>query len=94
MVLAVVLLAIGMGGSISLSIAFISMRSPDAARAGELSGMIQSAGYLLAALGPTVAGLIFDMTGSWTVPIICFMALIVLLAFCGLFAGSDRTVGE
>ena len=91
-IIAVVLLAIGMGGSISLSIAFISMRSPDSRRASELSGMSQSAGYLLAAVGPIMAGGIFDATGSWNLPIILFIALIALLAFTGLLAGSNRTV--
>ena len=93
-VIAVVLLAIGMGGSISLSIAFISMRSPDSRRASELSGMSQSAGYLLAAVGPIMSGGIYDATGSWNIPIILFLALIALLAFTGLFAGSNRTVSE
>ena len=93
-IIAVILLAIGMGGSISLSIAFISMRSPNPSRASELSGMSQSAGYLLAAVGPIMAGGIFDATGSWTIPIILFIALIALLAFSGLFAGSNRTVSE
>ena len=92
--LAVVLMAIGMGGSISLSIAFISLRSPNSKKASELSGMAQSAGYLFAAAGPIVTGLIFDLESSWTVPLILFMVLIAVLAFCGLFAGHDSTVQE
>lgn len=87
LIIAVICMAIGMGGSISLSIAFISLRSPNPGRASELSGMSQSAGYLLAALGPVVTGLIFDLQSSWTMPILIFVALIVFLAFCGMFAG-------
>ena len=94
LILAVVLLAIGMGGSISLSIAFISMRSPNPKRASELSGMSQSAGYLLAAVGPIMSGSIYDATGSWNIPIILFIVLIALLAFSGMFAGRDATVEE
>ena len=89
---AVVLMAIGMGGSISLSIAFISLRSPNSARASQLSGMSQSAGYLLAAVGPIVTGFLFDTMSSWTVPLILFIVLIVCLALCGLRAGADSTV--
>ena len=88
----VVLMSIGMGGSISLSIAFISMRSPNSRRAAELSGMSQSAGYLLAALGPIITGAIFDLRGSWVIPEIIFISLIVVLFICGLYAGSDKTV--
>ena len=87
MTIAVVLMSIGMGGSISLSIAFISLRSPNSRRAAQLSGMSQSAGYLLAALGPIVTGFIYDLMSTWTIPVIIFIALIVFLAFCGSFAG-------
>ena len=93
-IIAVICMSIGMGGSISLSIAFISLRSPNPARASELSGMSQSAGYLFAALGPMVTGFIFDIQSSWTMPLIIFIALIVFLAFCGMFAGNNKTVSE
>lgn len=94
MTIAVVLMSIGMGGSISLSIAFISLRSPNSQKAAELSGMSQSAGYLFAALGPIVTGFIFDMKSTWTIPILLFILLIVFLAFCGTFAGSGKCVEE
>lgn len=93
-IIAVICMAIGMGGSISLSIAFISLRSPTPARASELSGMSQSAGYLFAALGPIVTGLIFDIQSSWTIPMLIFIALIGFLTFCGMFAGHNKTVSE
>ena len=89
---AVVLMSIGMGGSISLSIAFISLRSPNSQRAAELSGMSQSAGYLFAALGPIVTGFIYDMKSTWSIPVTLFIILIVFLAFCGAFAGRDCVV--
>ena len=94
LIVAVVLMAIGMGGSISLSIAFISLRSPNPARASQLSGMSQSAGYLLAAVGPVLTGALYDRLQSWTVPLMLFLVLIAILAFCGLTAGSNRTVSE
>lgn len=93
-IIAVICMAIGMGGSISLSIAFISLRSPNPTRASELSGMSQSAGYLFAAVGPILTGLIFDIQSSWTMPLIIFIALIAFLAFCGMFAGNNKTVNE
>ena len=86
---ATILMSLGMGGSISLSIAFISLRSPNAKRTSELSGMTQSAGYLLAAVGPMLMGLIYDHLQTWTVTIFIFCALIVFLAFAGYFAGAN-----
>ena len=87
MTIAVVLMSIGMGGSISLSIAFISLRSPNSERASQLSGMSQSAGYLFAAVGPILTGFIYDLKTTWTIPVVLFIILIVFLAFCGNFAG-------
>ena len=90
---AVVLMSIGMGGSISLSIAFISLRSHDSKIASELSGMSQSAGYLFAGIGPILTGLLFDTLATWTVPVGIFVGLIAFLAVCGHFAGKGMIVG-
>lgn len=87
--LAILLMSLGMGGSISLSIAFISLKSSNAKRAAELSGMSQSVGYLLAAIGPIFIGLIYDNLQTWTLPIVIFCGIIILLAFLGYFAGND-----
>ena len=90
----VVLMSLGMGGAISIAIAFISLRSPDAERTGQLSGMSQSAGYLLAAVGPMMIGFINDATGSWTIPMMLFIGFMALWGFCGLFAGADVKTPE
>ncbi|SMB90222.1 MFS transporter, CP family, cyanate transporter [Desulfonispora thiosulfatigenes DSM 11270] len=94
MPLAMILMALGQGGSISLSIAFISLRSPNSVRASELSGMAQSAGYLLAAIGPIFMGFIYDMFKNWSLPIVIFMGLILFQIFCGWFAGNDKLTSE
>lgn len=92
LICAVSLLALGAGGSISLSIAFISLRTPNAVKASALSGMAQSAGYLLAAIGPALMGYIYDLSLSWFIPITLFMILLVLLFLFGLQAGNNVTV--
>lgn len=92
--IAVVLMSLGMGGSISLSIAFISLRSPNSARASELSGMSQSAGYIFAAIGPMLMGLVYDVFSNWSIPIAIFGILIIILGFCGWFAGNDVVAQE
>ncbi len=50
-------------------------RSPDAVAA--LSAFTQGVGYLVAAIGPLLAGLLYDLTGKWDVPL-------VILALLGL----------
>ena len=92
--LAVLFLSLGMGGAISLAIAFISLRTPNATRATELSGMSQSAGYIIAAVGPIMLGVIYDLVADWSIPILIFIGLIILLTLCGLKAGNNLVIKE
>lgn len=94
MILSVVLISIGMGGSISLSISFISLRSPNALKASQLSGMSQSVGYLLAAIGPATMGAIYDFTSNWSIPVACCIVIIIGLAIVGFGAGNNATINE
>jgi MFS transporter, CP family, cyanate transporter len=54
--------------------------------------MAQGIGYLLAATGPLIMGLLHAATGSWTVPLLCLMGLGVVELLSGLSAGRARTV--
>src|SRR5699024_5030645 len=80
----VTLIGIASGGSISLALALLGMRARDAQQAGELSGMAQSIGYVLAALGPLFIGLLFDLTRAWTGPLIAIIVIGVLMTATGL----------
>lgn len=55
-----VLLGLGQGGSFSLALTLIVLRSGNAKIAGELSALVQGGGYTLAAMGPLVVGLMID----------------------------------
>ncbi|SDL50452.1 MFS transporter, CP family, cyanate transporter [Maridesulfovibrio ferrireducens] len=92
--LSVVLMGIGMGGSISLAIAFISLRTPNAKKTTQLSGMSQSFGYFFAALGPFLLGFMYDVTQSWDLPIISLVTVLILLAFFGLKAGANNVTHD
>jgi CP family cyanate transporter-like MFS transporter len=52
--------------------------------------MAQCIGYLVAALGPIVFGLIHDYTGQWSAALLLTAAVTVLQALCGLGAGRVR----
>ena len=90
--ISVIFMSLGMGGSISLSIAFISLKTANVTRASQLSGMSQSAGYLLAALGPITTGVIYDITQNWAFPLVIFILLIFSLFFCGLKVGRNVVI--
>ncbi|MGH8493989.1 MAG: CynX/NimT family MFS transporter [Moraxellaceae bacterium] len=61
----IVLLGLGQGGTFSMALALIVLRSSDAPTAARLSGMAQGLGYSLAALGPFTVGLLHEVTGNW-----------------------------
>ena len=84
----------GFGGGISfiLAISFISLRSKDHQQAAALSGMVQSVGYLIAAMGPLMFGIIHDFTGSWNIVLFGLVLTGTTQAFLGWKAGRDEVV--
>ncbi|ARU52460.1 hypothetical protein CBR64_14350 [Cellulosimicrobium cellulans] len=88
----VVLVGLGQGGGISLALTLMALRARDAAHTSELSGMAQSAGYLLAATGPLGLGLAHDATGAWTLPLFLLVAAATVQGVAVWFAGRDAHV--
>ena len=63
-------------------------RTPDGTAA--LSGFTQSVGYLLAAPGPFVVGLLYDHTGSWDAPLILLISIAVVLGFVAMRVAREQ----
>ncbi|XAZ23799.1 MFS transporter [Sinorhizobium sp. B11] len=82
-----VLQGIGQGGLIAAAMTAIVLRSRDPHVAAHLSGMAQCVGYLLAAVGPFIVGLIRGWTGSFAWCAVLFVALGLGAAFNGWRAG-------
>ncbi|MER2009681.1 MAG: MFS transporter [Psychrobacillus sp.] len=93
-ILWMVFLGLGGGASFGLVMMFFSLRSRTPMEAADLSGVAQSIGYLLAAVGPVFFGFVHDTTGSWDTPILLFILTVILLFFAGMHAGRDRFVSE
>jgi CP family cyanate transporter-like MFS transporter len=53
-------------GGFTIGLSMLSEFSPDAPSAARLTAMAFSITYLLAAIGPTIAGALLDAAGSWT----------------------------
>ncbi|MET9516233.1 MFS transporter [Streptomyces sp. NPDC002994] len=85
-------LGVGQGGAVGLALTLIVLRSGDAVTAARLSGMAQTVGYLLAAVGPPAAGAVYEATGGWTLPIILMLGVCAAALMVGLFAARDRKV--
>ncbi len=85
-------LGYGLGTALSLMLMLIILRTPDAHRASELSGMAQGVGYLLASTGPIIVGALRDLTDGWTLPFTFIALLLIPFTISAMLAGRDRMV--
>ena len=88
----VVVLGLGQGAALSLALLMIVLRAGDDHTAARLSSMAQGFGYLLAAAGPLVMGLLHAATGDWSVPLVWLVALCGVELTVGLAAARRRVV--
>lgn len=86
------LTGVGQGAGISLVLTLVVLRAHDATHAAALSGMAQAVGYLIAALGPLLLGVVRDLSGSWHAPIVIMLVVSVGMLLTGIGAGRDRFV--
>jgi CP family cyanate transporter-like MFS transporter len=82
-----VVLGLGGGACLVLALAFLSLRAQDATAAGALSAMAQSIGYLLAAAGPVIFGLLYTVSSGWQAPIILLCIAAAGQAIVAMVAG-------
>ncbi|WP_342509735.1 MFS transporter [Sporosarcina sp. FSL K6-2383] len=87
-----IMIGLAGGAAFGLAMMFFTLRTQTPQEAANLSGMAQSFGYALAAVGPVLFGLLHDSTGGWTIPmfILIFASVIVLLS--GMSAGRNVLV--
>jgi CP family cyanate transporter-like MFS transporter len=88
-----VLLAIGQG-CFPLVLTMLGMRARTTAGTVALSAFAQSAGYLIAAVGPLAIGLLYEATGAWVAPLAVLGGALVVQATAGFAAGRPRTVED
>jgi CP family cyanate transporter-like MFS transporter len=92
-VLWILFLGLGQGACFSLALTFFVLRTPDPEHSAALSGMAQCVGYLFAAFGPSLFGVLRDATHAWTIPLALLLAVVVCLLISGLGAARDAQVG-
>lgn len=87
-----ILLGLGQGGTFSLGLTLIVLRSRDSHVAANLSSMAQGIGYTLASMGPFAVGIVHDLTGGWDAIGWIFGVIGLGAAVAGLGAGRARYV--
>ncbi|MEV4185564.1 MFS transporter, partial [Streptosporangium canum] len=88
-----IVLGLGQGASIALALLIIALRAPDPASVTALSAVAQSAGYVLAALGPFLIGVLRESSGGWTLPLLAGLGACGLQLAAGLLAGRPVAAG-
>jgi len=92
--LTAILLGFSNGLAFSLSILFFSLRTKSSGNALKISGMAQSAGYLIAAAGPPVFGKLHDFDPSWKWSFYFLVAIIIMTFIFGYRAADRRFVED
>lgn len=86
------LLGLGAGATVGIAFALFSLRTDSVRDAAAVSGMAQTWGYLLSAIGPLAWGAMRDASGSWTPPLLALLVVAVGTTIAGYLAGRDRVL--
>lgn len=86
------LIGMVLGGTFGLALLLIVLRSKDAETAAELSGIVQSIGYFIAATGPFIVGMIYDLTQVWNYALALLIVIGIIKLILGIDVGRDRKI--
>ncbi len=87
---------LGFGGAsiFTLTLMLFSLRTTHVQTARDLSGMVQSIGYVIALFGPLLLGFLFDKTGTWQLPLQVLLLLMVINVGFAFLAGKGDKVDQ
>ncbi|MDG9672481.1 MFS transporter [Micromonospora sp. DH14] len=89
----VALLAIGQG-AFPMILTAIGLRARTAEGTVALSAFAQSTGYVIAALGPLMVGILYEATGGWTAPIGFLLGALAVQTAAGMAIARPRYVED
>lgn len=88
---AAILIGLGSGAAFSLAVVFFTQKTTNGFETADLSGMAQSAGYLLAAVGPVLFGWLGSQLG-WTLVLWIAIVLSAALTLAGTVIFRHQTI--
>ncbi|MFI5835212.1 MFS transporter [Micromonospora sp. NPDC051300] len=89
----VLLLALGQG-AFPLILTTIGLRARTAEGTVALSAFAQSTGYVIAALGPLLVGILYGATGGWTAPIGFLLLALAVQTTAGMAIARPRYIED
>jgi MFS transporter, CP family, cyanate transporter len=87
-----IVMGLGSGGALVLSITLFSLRVETATQSVALSGMAQAVGYSVAAVTPIFIGYLHDVTHEWTLALQLMIVLVMVQLVSGLLAGRPLKI--
>ena len=90
----IILIGVASGLAFGLANTLFVVRTESGQTAAKLSGMAQSVGYLLAAIGPFLFGIFHDWTHQWTLSLCVLLIVSLLILVFGTKAGSQTTIEQ
>ncbi len=91
--LLVVLIGLGTA-TFPVVLTLLGLRARSAAGTAALSAFAQSTGYLLAAVGPVLFGVLHDLTGRWTASLASLCIVLVIMALTGRKVARPRYIED
>ncbi|MCW2843644.1 MAG: major facilitator superfamily 1 [Nocardioides sp.] len=88
-------LFVGVGAvTFPIVLVLIGLRTRTPQGTAALSSFTQSAGYLLAVLGPFGVGTLYDATGGWTAPLVLLLVLMVPQVAVGMYVARPAAIED
>lgn len=87
-----ILMGIASGASFSLAVVFFQRKTSTIWQTAEMSGLAQSVGYLLAAVGPALSGVVRSATHSWFLVFGAYIVIAILLWLAGVIITVQRPI--
>jgi CP family cyanate transporter-like MFS transporter len=72
----------------------INLRTRSQHTSTALSGVVQTIGYSIGAVGPLLVGILHSQTGGWTVPLLFLLATALVAAISGAMLTRPRYVED
>ena len=92
--LGIILIGVASGLAFGLVNTFFGLRTENGLTAAKLSGMSQSVGYLFAAIGPLLFGILHDATNSWNTSFGILLITSIIIMIIGSRAGRNITIEQ
>lgn len=92
LIVSIIFIGIAIGGTFPLALSYLGLRVKSAKEAAVLSGMVQSIGYILAAVGPAFIGYLYDIAQNWTIPLIALIIISFIVMLFGMSSGRNQYV--